>query len=241
MEQGERYGLNQDQEEALDSLAQTNTYAKQSKWTTFRQLPEGKRWPYFAQHFLPGVAAIVILLAVVISLVVTRLNKPPDPVLSVQAFNMSASAGQLDEIKEGFVKDRKLDDARLVDIGATLTLNDNGYDDSVKALAQVTAGEINMVVARRSLYPTLCKRGYVAKADQGVKADRLKALADKGILTDDQGRPTKDLHRAVGLDLSRSAVWSGRPGLPSDAILGLSNVADSKAYVGQFIDYLDFR
>lgn len=240
-QEDDQYGLSQEQEDALHSLAQTDLYAQQSKWSTFRQLRGRRRWSYFAQHFLPGLAAGLAILAVVVSLVVTRMTKPPDPVLSVQGFNMGAYSSQFDQLKKGFLKERKIDDSRLVDMESTLTLSTGGYDDSPKALTRVAAGEINMVVGRSSIFPTMKKRGYVAKLNQGLPSDKVKQLAAKGILVDEHGRKVDNPSQAAGLDLSRSSVWKGTQGLPDDAILGLSNVAGTKDYVIAFIDYLDFN
>lgn len=240
-QEDDQYGLSQGQEDALHSLAQTDLYARQSKWVTFRQLRGRRKWTYFAQHFLPGLAAGLVILAVVISLVVARMTKPPDPVLSVQGFNMSAYSNQFDQLKTGFLKERKIEDSRLVDMESTLTLSAGGYDDSPKALTRVAAGEINMVVGRSSIFPTMKKRGYVAKLDQGIPSDKVRQLADKGILVNDRGQKVDQPSQAAGLDLSRSSVWRSIPGLPDDAILGLSNVADTKDYVMAFIDYLDFN
>ena len=238
--QGDRYGLSSDQEDALGVLASADPHAGQSKWTIFRQLPPAKRWPYFAQHFLPGVLAAGLVLALLIGLVVTRLTRPPDPLISVQGFNMSTHEEGFDSLKQGFMRDRGIKDGRLVDMEATLTLNGQGYDDSAKALTRVTAGEINMVIAPAGLFPTLCKRGLVAKPSQGLKGDDLRRLASQGVLVDSKGRQVSNPSHAMGLDLSRSSRWRQMSGLPDHAILGMSNVADTATYVRAFVDYMDF-
>ena len=238
--QDDQYGLSSDQEDALGVLASADPHAGQSKWTIFRQLPPAKRWPYFAQHFLPGILAAGLVLALLVSLVVTRLTRPPDPLISVQGFNMSAQEEGFDRLKQGFMRDRGIKDGRLVDMKATLTLNGQGYDDSAKALTQVTAGQINMVIAPADLFPTLCKRGLVAKPSQGLKGDDLRRLASQGVLVDSKGRQVSNPSHAMGLDLSRSPRWRQVPGLPDHAILGMSNVADTATYVRAFVDYMDF-
>lgn len=238
--QDDQYGLSSDQEEALGVLASADPHAGQSKWTIFRQLPPDKRWPYFAQHFLPGILAAGLVLALLVSLVVTRLTRPPDPLISVQGFNMNAQEAGFDRLKQGFMRDRGIKDGRLVDMEATLTLNDQGYDDSAKALTQVTAGQINMVIAPADLFPTLCKRGLVAKPSQGLKGDDLRRLASQGVLVDSKGRQVSNPSHAMGLDLSRSSRWRQMSGLPDHAILGMSNVADTATYVRAFVDYMDF-
>ena len=238
--QDDQYGLSSDQEEALGVLASADPHAGQSKWTIFRQLPPDKRWPYFAQHFLPGILAAGLVLALLVSLVVTRLTRPPDPLISVQGFNMSAQEEGFDRLKQGFMRDRGIKDGRLVDMKATLTLNGQGYDDSAKALTQVTAGQINMVIAPTDLFPTLCRRGLVAKPSQGLKDGDLRRLASQGVLVDSKGRQVSNPSHAMGLDLSRSSRWRQVPGLPDHAILGMSNVADTATYVRAFVDYMDF-
>ncbi len=238
--QDDQYGLSSDQEEALGVLASADPHAGQSKWTIFRQLPPDKRWPYFAQHFLPGILAAGLVLALLVSLVVTRLTRPPDPLISVQGFNMSAHEEGFDRLKQGFMRDRGIKDGRLVDMKATLTLNGQGYDDSAKALTQVTAGQINMVIAPTDLFPTLCRRGLVAKPSQGLKDGDLRRLASQGVLVDSKGRQVSNPSHAMGLDLSRSSRWRQMSGLPDHAILGLSNVAETVSYIRAFVDYMDF-
>lgn len=238
--QDDQYGLSSEQEDALGVLASADPHAGQSKWTIFRQLPPDKRWPYFAQHFLPGILAAGLVLALLVGLVVTRLTRPPDPLISVQGFNLSAHEEGFDRLKQGFMRDRGIKDGRLVDMEATLTLNDRGYDDSAKALTRVTAGEINMVIAPASLFPTLCKRGLVAQPSQGLKGVDLRRLASQGVLVDSKGRQVSNPSHAMGLDLSRSSRWRQVPGLPDHAILGLSNVADTVSYVRAFVAYMDF-
>ncbi|MBH9980482.1 MULTISPECIES: hypothetical protein [Bifidobacterium] len=238
--QDDQYGLSSEQEDALGVLASADPHAGQSKWTILRQLPPDKRWPYFAQHFLPGILAAVLVLALVVSLVVTRLTRPPDPLISVQGFNMSAHEEGFDRLKQGFMRDRGIKDGRLVDMEATMTLNGQGYDDSAKALTRVSAGQINMVIAPVGIFPTLCKRGLVAKPSQGLKGDDLRRLAGQGVLVDSKGRQVSNPSHAMGLDLSRSSRWRQVPGLPDHAILGLSKVADTITYVRAFVDYMDF-
>lgn len=238
--QGDQYGLSSAQQDALGVLASEDPHAGQSKWTIFRQLPPNERRPYFAQHFLPGILAAALVLALLVGLVVTRLTRPPDPLLSVQGFNMSAHEEGFDRIKQGFMRDRGIKDGRLVDMEATLALNGQGYDDSAKALTRVTAGQINMVIAPTGLFPTLCKRGLVAKPSQGLKGGDLRWLASQGVLVDSKGRQVSNPSHAMGLDLSRSSRWRQVPGLPDHAILGLSNVADTITYVRAFVDYMDF-
>ena len=238
--QDDQYGLSSDQEEALGVLASADPHAGQSKWTIFRQLPPDKRWPYFAQHFLPGILTAGLVLALLVSLVVTRLTRPPDPLISVQGFNMSTHEEGFDSLKQGFMRDRGIKDGRLVDMEATLTLNDQGYDDSAKALTRVTAGQINMVIAPADLFPTLCRRGLVAKPSQGLKGDDLRRLASQGVLVDSRGRQVSNPSHAMGLDLSRSSRWRQVPDLPDHAILGLSNVAETVSYIRAFVDYMDF-
>lgn len=239
-ESDDLYGLGHEQMNAVKFLGRQDVHTGQSKWATFRQLPRESKWAYFAQYFLPPLIAVIVLLAIVISLVVTRLTRPPDPVMAVQGFNFDSCQSQFDSLKHGFAKYSGISDDRLLDMDATLTVKDSGNDDSMKALTRVTAGEINLVVSPRSSFPLLNKRGYVSEMNRSLKADNIRRLAAEGILVDQHGRAVNDPAKARGLDLSRSSVWRSVPGLPDDAILGLSNVGDSGRYVESFINYLDF-
>ncbi|MCX8644322.1 hypothetical protein J3T92_05875 [Bifidobacterium sp. B4081] len=79
--QSDQYGLSSDQQDALGVLASEDPHAGQSKWTIFRHLPPNERWSYLAQHFLPGILAAGLVLALLVGLVVTRLTRLPDPLL----------------------------------------------------------------------------------------------------------------------------------------------------------------
>lgn len=114
--------LSDEQQRSIAALAVENTYVKQSKWTTFRELPAADKWPFFVQHFLVGTIAVVVAVALAVSLAVTLLTKPPKPELTVAGIGMGKYSAQLDELKSGFVKAEKIDDGRLIDIDGSFTI-----------------------------------------------------------------------------------------------------------------------
>ncbi|BDR52339.1 hypothetical protein KIM372_02460 [Bombiscardovia nodaiensis] len=237
----ERVGLSQSQEEAVESLAQSNVYTQQSKWSTFRQLPAGQRWSFFYQHFLLGTIGVLVAIVIVASLVVTWLTKPPTPVLTVQAFNMSRYADQLASLQKDFVKQEGLKDGRLIDVDASMALDSKAaMDDSAKALTMISAGQINMIIAPRETFSIACKRGYVSKPAESLTKSQLAQVEAAGALVDAQGKPTTDSKAAQGLDLSRAATWKAKSGLPEGAILAFSNVNSGKDYPQQFVNFLKF-
>jgi len=59
-------GLSDKQLSAVADLAKTNVYARQSKWKTFRELPNKDKLPFFVQHFLVGTVAVVAAGALVL-------------------------------------------------------------------------------------------------------------------------------------------------------------------------------
>ncbi|NEG88811.1 hypothetical protein [Bifidobacterium aerophilum] len=239
--------LTAEQQDAVAALAATNKYAKQSKWKTFRELPAKDKWPFFVQHFLLIVVGAVIAVAMVLSLVLSVALKAPDPELAIVGFGMDDYAAQLDELKEAFVKEAKIDDDRLVDIDGSYRLGgdtSNMYeDDSAKIMVRVTAGDINMMIVDRDSMPTLMQRGYVSPIKDAEGKDAQAALAASGALVDKNGETTDDVSKAQGLDLSKSATWTGIDGLPDDAILVFSNIVDDThaERAREFVDYLKFE
>ncbi|MDN6484545.1 hypothetical protein [Bifidobacterium mongoliense] len=230
--------LNERQRDAIHVLASHNAYAAQSKWKTLRELPRKERWPFFVQHFLLATSAILVALIVVISLAVSFLTKPPTPLLAVQGIGMSRYASSLDRLRDGFLRDQGIEDHRLVQVDGTLSIGGDGYaDDSAKVMTMVTAGQINMMAAGRTMFATLDHRGYISKPADVLTAAQLRAVA--GALVDARGHAVADPAHAAGLDLSKSAVWRSA-GLPSDAILGFSNVQSGKVYPQRFVAYLRF-
>ena len=87
--EGKEYAFTDEQKDAIATLAIHNQYARQSKWTTFRELPARDKWPFFVQHFLIGTIAVIVAVAVAVSLVCTIVFKAPDPELSVVGVNMN--------------------------------------------------------------------------------------------------------------------------------------------------------
>lgn len=230
--------LSQEQKDAIGVLASRNVYAKQSKWKTFRELPPHDKWPFFVQHFLLGVAAVVVALVVAVSLLVTFLTKAPDALLSVQGVGMAKYSTSFDELRDGFMRQNDIKDNRLVLIDGSMSISGDGYtDDSAKIMTMVTAGQINVMVSNKHDFATLHERGYISKPDQVLTASQLRDLKDA--LVDAHGSPVSDPAKAVGLDLSKSATWVAR-GLPRDAILGFSNVQSGTTYPRRFVTYLRF-
>lgn len=239
--------LTDEQKGAIAALASVNKYAKQSKWKTFRELPAKDKWPFFVQHFLLIVVGAVIAVAMVLSLVLSVALKAPDPELAIVGFGMDDYAAQLDELKEAFVKETKIDDDRLVDIDGSYRLGGdtaNMYeDDSAKIMVRVTAGDINMMIVDKDSMPTLMQRGYVSPIKDAEGKDAQAALAASGALVDKNGDATDDVSKAQGLDLSKSATWTGIDGLPDDAILVFSNIVDDThaERAREFVDFLKFE
>ena len=236
--------LTAEQQDAVAALAATNVYVKQSKWKTFKELPKDKKWPFFVQHFLLGTVAVVVAIAVVISLVVTIVTRPPEPELTVIGFDMSRYDTQLDKLKAGFVKDRAIDDDRLIDMNGDYSISGDGFsDDSAKVMTMVTAGDINMMIASKDTFAQLNQRGLINTASTVEDSSVMDELANAGVLVDKNGELTDDAAQAYGFALSKSSTWSSIDGLPSDMMIGFSNVTDQthQQRAKQFIAYLKFE
>jgi hypothetical protein len=234
----EQYRFSEEQRNAIAELASTNEYAHQSKWTTFRQLPRSQKWPFFVQHFLLATVAVLAAVIVVVSLIVTYATKAPNPVLSVQGFGVANQSQKLDSLASDFARSAGLKDSRLIQISGDMNIEGNGYtDDSTKAMAMITAGQINMVFAGRKSFAEANKRGYVSKPTEVMGRTELAKLG--GSLVDADGNHVSDPAKAVGFDLSRSATWKAH-GLKGDAFMAFSNVQKTKGYALRFVRYLDF-
>ncbi|WEV69238.1 hypothetical protein OZX73_08275 [Bifidobacterium sp. ESL0775] len=238
---GDDKSLDDDQRAAISGLAKDNVYVRQSKWTTFRQLPADEKWSFFVQNFLLGTVLVVVAIAIVVSLAVTYLTKPPTPVFTLEAVNMHRDSAQISELKDGFVKYDGIKDSRLVDFGSDLTIGKNSYtDDSPKVMTQVSAGQINAMVSDQKTLATLYKRGLVNKPEEVLTGSELKKYLDLGVLVDAQGRTAASAKSAIGFDLSRSQTWKAA-GLPDHALFGFSNVKNGKDHPRAFVRYLKFR
>ena len=136
-------GLSQEQLDAVADLARTNEYAKQSKWKTLRELPNGEKLPFFVQHFLIATIAIVAAIAVVISLVVFYLTRPPDAKLTVATFGLSNYDEQLQSLRADFAAAHPDQDERIftVDAFSITDRADTGASASASASASDGSGD----------------------------------------------------------------------------------------------------
>ncbi|BDR55253.1 hypothetical protein KIMH_13640 [Bombiscardovia apis] len=114
-------------------------------------------------------------------------------------------------------------------------------DDSAKALAMVSAGQITMLAAPRQVFPKLCARGYVSQSKDALTVQQLAQLKAANALVDAEGNPTQDTSAARGMGLSKSSRWTSQPGLPADTIVAFSNIKSGKDYPQKFVDFLQFR
>lgn len=239
--------LSAEQKAAVAGLAAENVYTSQSKWRTFRELPANKKWWFFKQHFLLPTVAIVAALALIIGYVVTVVTRGPDPELSVVSINLKDYTEPMERLKAGFVEAEKIDDERLVDLTASLSIDESGssmMDDSMKLVAQMTAGQINASISDLSGLAMLVERGDVSKPLDALGRKTCAKLAEQGALVDKNGKTvdSDNLARARALDLSKAARWAAIDGMPDEAYFMVGNVVDdaAKERVKQFVDYLYF-
>ncbi|NMM94599.1 hypothetical protein [Bifidobacterium oedipodis] len=244
------YQLDDKQSEAVAVLANAHNYGNESKWKTFMALPAKEKWPFFVQHFLLGVVAIVVSVVVVVALVWQMVFNRVDSVIGVQGINMSQYADGFDQLKANFVKAEGVKDDRTVEIAAAMTITENGYsessgmmDDSTKLVAMTSAGELNVMLANSDDVAMLAgQRGTANKASEVLNKQRLNAAKDAGLLVDVKGEPTDDITKAYGVTINAdsSAEWAKVDGLPDEAVLMFSNVTEQehKDWALKFYDFL---
>lgn len=235
--------LSSEQLSAVAALASTNTYAKQSAFTTLRELHGRQRWSFFVQHFLMRVALIVVGVIMVVTLLLAFVLKAPDPQVGVQGVNMEPYAEQIEQLEQGYLK-ASGEDPKLVDMGATMSITNDGtmgggLDDSTKLTTMGNNGELNMLISSQSGTALLVRHGMVTPVSEVLDDARLAKVADA--LVDAEGKPTEDAGKAYGIDLDKSSVWSSIKGAPKDAIFMFSNVRGGTDGPLDFFDYLDFR
>lgn len=238
---GASYGLTDDQRQTIDVLAKSKSYSRKSRWQVFVHLPKGQKWPYFVQQFMLPVSVAAVVLAFVVAMAVTALTREPNPELSVVSMDVNY-AKVMERVRQGFVKEQKIDDARLVKMNGAITIatgTDATMDDSMSTLAQVTAGSINGIVTDGRTLTIARNRGYVNMLRDALPKSTLQEL--RGAWLDKRGEPTDKPDKAVALDLGKSKVWAEAGG-PTDgsASLAVSNIVDDTARqrMLQLIDYL---
>lgn len=230
--------LSQKQLSAVSALAANNKYEHQSSWKTLKELPARERIAFFTEHFLGVTAAVVVVLALIIAFVVSYVMKAPDPKLSVQGFGMANYDSQLTQLRDEFAQSQGVKDTRLIQINGDLNIVSNTTaDDSVKTLAMVSAGQINIVVGDTTSFKALNKRGLIAKVHSVLGSKTM--MKYKRSWVDAQGRQTQDASKVAGLDLSQAARWKSA-GLPADTYIGFSNVQTTQSYAQDFITFLNF-
>lgn len=256
-------GLSDEQLSAVADLAKTNIYAKQSKWKTFRELPNKDKFPFFVQHFLIATVAIVAAIAVVISLIVFYATRPPSTKLYVASFGLSNYSQQLQGLQNDFAAEYPQEDPRVFSIDTNFVISpgssssessDGGetsssqsgtgqsellggsyLDDSAKLAAMMAAGEINVLVGTKSLMGEMLHRNGINDPAAVLDSSQLAELGDAVVYQDDLVEGSA--HTPIGLDLSKSSVWKAK-GLPEDAVLGFGNVTKGTEWPLNFVNYL---
>lgn len=240
------YELSDDQRDAVAALASDNVYARQSKWTTFRELPAGKKWPYFRQHFLLVVVIVAAAVVAIGSLLFSVIFHAPDPYVGIQGVNMTQYATQIQRLGADFGKAEQVGDERLVSAGATMQITPTGViggsmtDDSPKLLAMIAAGQIQVLIVPHDDVTILRKRELYTPVKDVLSRGQLTAMGDA--LLDAHGEPATDPADAAMLDLGKSPVWTGLKGVPDDAVLAFANVSDDqhRQWAVKFVTYLRF-
>lgn len=239
--------FSREQQEAIAGLASENTYAKQSKWQTFRELPMQDKWPYFVQHFLIGTIVVVLVVATAVGFTVNFLTKPPDPLLYVAGVNLPAKvADPIEKLENEFVEDQGLD-SQLVAYDGDFVVTESGFsgatmDSSARLLTMASVGRVNTVVTDRDTFEDLSARGIVGPLSSVLSEQQIDKLTAAGVTLEADSTDAEGGGTALkGLDLSRSAVWASYEALPDDAVLGFSNVRETGAeYPRKFVEFLNF-
>ena len=188
---GAREGIvfTEEQREALAGLASENTYAKQSKWQTLRELPMKDKWPFFAQHFLGATVAIVAAVVAVIAFVVNFVTQPPDPLLYIAGVNMSQEYTEpMEALERRFVADEGLD-SELVTYDANFTITETGVsggmvDGSSRLFTMASVGQVNTIITDEETFRELCERGLTSALEEVLPADQIESFESAGITVD---------------------------------------------------------
>lgn len=183
------YTLSDGQQEAIAVLSSANEYTKQSKWLTLRELPWREKLPFFAQHFLVGLVAIVAAVSIVGVLIFHFVTKPPEPNLGVGIVNMGKSSSKVEQLVSSAASNEGLD-ADLVSSDANLTLNvdsqglysESGVMDSTVSLtARIQAGDINTLIAPRATFESMAEHGWIVPLSQVLSKGVVNVLEQGGV------------------------------------------------------------
>lgn len=259
-------GLSDEQLSAVSDLATTNVYAKQSKWKTFRELPNNEKFPFFVQHFLIATVAIVAAVAVVISLVIFYATRPPATKLYVASFGLADYSQQMQGLQQDFAAEYPQEDPRVFTIDTTFILsmpssssNETSNQPSSGASASAESSTKSEFMGGAYLDDSAKLAAMMAAGEINVMIATqpiMSELVGRNNVNDatavlDSAQLAKlgdavvyrdDLvsgadHTPVGLNLSKSSVWKAK-GLPEDAVLGFGNVTKGAEWPINFVNYL---
>lgn len=239
--------LTAEQQEALAGLTAENTYAKQSKWRTFVELPLKDKWPFFVQHFLVGTLIVILAVGMVGSLVYEYVTKDPDPLLYIAGVNMPSDiAEQMDELESDLAEDADLD-PELMSYDDNFVITESGtydgqVDSSSRLMVMATAGTINTIITDADTFEDLSGRGLVSPLSDVLDDETIDELEQAGVtVTASSSEAQGGEEQIKGLDLSHSATWTAMDDMPDGMILGFSNVTESGVeYPQALVEYLDF-
>lgn len=259
-------GLSDKQLSAVADLAKTNVYARQSKWKTFRELPNKDKLPFFVQHFLVGTVAVVAAVALVIGLIVFYVTRAPSTKLYVASFGLSDYSRQLQDLQNDFAAQYPQEDSRVfsIDSNFVISTSSSGASPSESASADASsssqAGTGQSALLGGSYLDDSAKLAAMMASGEinvlvGTKP-LMRELAQRNSINDptavlDSAKLAElgdavvyqdDLvegadHAPIGLSLSKSDVWKAK-GLPDNAVLGFGNVTKGTEWPLNFVNYL---
>lgn len=259
-------GLSDKQLSAVADLAKTNVYARQSKWKTFRELPNKDKLPFFVQHFLVGTVAVVAAVALVIGLIVFYATRAPSTKLYVASFGLSDYSRQLQDLQNDFAAQYPQEDSRVfsIDSNFVISTSSSGASPSESASADASSSsqagtgqsallggsylddsaKLAAMMASGEINVLVGTKPLMCELAQRNSINDPTAVLDSAKLAElgDAVVYQDDLvegadHAPIGLSLSKSDVWKAK-GLPDNAVLGFGNVTKGTEWPLNFVNYL---
>lgn len=185
--------------------------SEKEKW---QALSKKERWQYFADYYLGKIAAVVLILAVVGSILHTILTPKPEVVLSVAVVEDAANQLIYDDLQAQFNTMIALDEETqqtVFDTGYNFSNGD--YQSWQKFSMYNMVGDLDVSIMPRSIFEEYAPGDFFSPVAAHLSSGIYGALSEYLLETkrqDDKGNLIPDSETVYGIDLSSTWLYASQ-------------------------------
>lgn len=185
--------------------------SEKEKWQT---MSNKERWQYFVDYYLGKIAAVVIILAVVGSILHTMLTPKPEVVLSVAVVNDAANQAVYDNLQTKFQEVISMDaekEQTVFDTG--YSFNSYDYQSWQKFSMYNMVGDLDVSIMPYTYFEQYAPGEYFSPVAAHLSSGLYAALSEYLLETkqqDEDGNLIPDSETVYGIDISTTWLYEGQ-------------------------------